>query len=230
MQTDNKYINPLTDFAFKRIFGTDSNKDLLLDFLNAMFNGDPVITDLQYDEPTNLRGATPNIIPNALCTHNGKEHLIVLVQNPTLTAITNRTLYNAMLAISLQKRYLLTPVHVIAIADPTMPGMRHDNYINDYSLRDRDNLTETIDLLNFKYIEIGLFNKTPDQLTSQADKWIYALKNLPTLDHIPAPLDSSPTFQKLFLLSQTSTLSPSDLAAYHDSLTAYHEATTHPQE
>ncbi|MDY4943253.1 MAG: PD-(D/E)XK nuclease family transposase, partial [Candidatus Limisoma sp.] len=43
-----KYISLLTDFGFKRIFGTDLNKDLLIGFLNALFEGSHVITDVKY--------------------------------------------------------------------------------------------------------------------------------------------------------------------------------------
>ena len=43
-----KYINPYTDFGFKKLFGTDINKELLISFLNAVFNGEQIITDLQY--------------------------------------------------------------------------------------------------------------------------------------------------------------------------------------
>jgi hypothetical protein len=28
-----KYVNPFTDFGFKKIFGDEANKDLLIDFL-----------------------------------------------------------------------------------------------------------------------------------------------------------------------------------------------------
>ena len=45
---EDKYISLLTDFGFKRIFGTDLNKDLLIGFLNALFEGEHVITDVKY--------------------------------------------------------------------------------------------------------------------------------------------------------------------------------------
>ena len=36
--TREKFINPYTDFGFKKLFGTEMNKDLLISFLNALFN------------------------------------------------------------------------------------------------------------------------------------------------------------------------------------------------
>ena len=43
-----RYINPYTDFGFKKLFGTELNKDLLISFLNALLNGEQEITDLTY--------------------------------------------------------------------------------------------------------------------------------------------------------------------------------------
>ena len=43
-----KYINPYTDFGFKKLFGTEMNKDLLISFLNALFHDEQVIKDVKY--------------------------------------------------------------------------------------------------------------------------------------------------------------------------------------
>lgn len=48
-QSEERYISLLTDFGFKRIFGTDLNKDLLINFLNSLFNGEEVIKDVKFD-------------------------------------------------------------------------------------------------------------------------------------------------------------------------------------
>lgn len=48
-QSEERYISLLTDFGFKRIFGTDLNKDLLIIFLNSLFNGEEVIKDVKFD-------------------------------------------------------------------------------------------------------------------------------------------------------------------------------------
>mgnify|MGYP004523844445 CR=1 FL=1 len=47
-QAEERYISLLTDFGFKRIFGTAPNKDLLINFLNALFKKEQVITDVKY--------------------------------------------------------------------------------------------------------------------------------------------------------------------------------------
>ena len=43
-----RYVNFYTDFAFKKLFGTEVNKELLISFLNSLFDGREVIKDLKY--------------------------------------------------------------------------------------------------------------------------------------------------------------------------------------
>ena len=50
-QVEERYISLLTDFGFKRIFGTAMNKDLLICFLNSLFNGKQVVKDVSYLNP-----------------------------------------------------------------------------------------------------------------------------------------------------------------------------------
>ena len=43
-----RYVNPYTDFGFKKLFGTEMNKELLISFINSLFNGKEVVKDLTY--------------------------------------------------------------------------------------------------------------------------------------------------------------------------------------
>ena len=53
-----RYINPLTDFGFKRLFGTEPNKNLLIDFLNVILPTQHRVKYLTYRSTENL-GNTP---------------------------------------------------------------------------------------------------------------------------------------------------------------------------
>ena len=55
-QVEERYISLLTDFGFKRIFGTAMNKDLLICFLNSLFNGRQVVKDVSYLNPEHVGG------------------------------------------------------------------------------------------------------------------------------------------------------------------------------
>lgn len=80
--TTGTYIDPLTDFGFKRLFGSEPNKDLLIDFLNGVFRGRKHIADLVYNknehpgETVNEGGA----IFDLTCTGNDGEQFIIEVQ------------------------------------------------------------------------------------------------------------------------------------------------------
>ena len=55
-QVEERYISLLTDFGFKRIFGTAMNKDLLICFLNSLFNSRQVVKDVSYLNPEHVGG------------------------------------------------------------------------------------------------------------------------------------------------------------------------------
>jgi hypothetical protein len=55
-QVEERYISLLTDFGFKRIFGTAMNKNLLICFLNSFFNGRQVVKDVSYMNPEHVGG------------------------------------------------------------------------------------------------------------------------------------------------------------------------------
>ncbi len=52
--TEDKYINPFTDFGFKKLFGSEPNKDLLIDFLNQLLPEKHLIQDLSYSKNEHL--------------------------------------------------------------------------------------------------------------------------------------------------------------------------------
>ena len=55
-----RFIDPLSDFGFKHLFGNEPNKDILIDFLNQLFKGQKEITDLTYNS-TEHAGVPKNL-------------------------------------------------------------------------------------------------------------------------------------------------------------------------
>ena len=76
--------------------------------------------------------------------------------------------------------------------------------------------------LMFKYVEVGRFDKTDEELTSLSDKWMYVLKNLSRLDNRPAALREK-IFSKLFAAASVARFTPTELREYEDSLKAYRD-------
>ena len=92
-----KYINPYTDFGFKWLFGKEKNKAILIDFLNAVFDGMEVIEDLEY-RPNEHLGSGPedrHVIFDVYCVTKTGEHIIVEMQNVRQSAFRDRMLFYA---------------------------------------------------------------------------------------------------------------------------------------
>lgn len=62
------FINPKTDYAFKKIFGSSESKEILISFLNALiYEGNPTIQDLEIINPNlppKLAGLKQILSPN----------------------------------------------------------------------------------------------------------------------------------------------------------------------
>lgn len=94
-QSEERYISLLTDFGFKRIFGTDPNKDLLINFLNSLFNGEEVIKDVRYLNSENVGDVYTErkAIFDVYCENERGEKFIVEMQNAYQTFFKDRSLF-----------------------------------------------------------------------------------------------------------------------------------------
>ena len=232
MRTEEKYISLLTDFGFKRIFGQEVNKDLLIDFLNSLFEGEQVITDLQYLNGENLPDSAieRKAIFDIYCMNERGERFIVEMQNATESFMKDRTIYYSTFPIREQAErgeewnYKLSPIYVVAIVNFDMrePSFNPQTIKHSISLRDDDTLRQFSNKVNFKYVEVSKFNKTEDQLETLSDKWLFALKNMSRLDRVPSSL-SSQVFQKLFEQARIAAFTPAEFNEYEGSLKVYRD-------
>ena len=216
MQQTTKYIDPLIDFAFKKIFGSDPNKDLLIDFLNEVFRGRKHIIDLVYNKneyPGDLMNEG-GVIFDLLCTGAHNEHFIIEIQRGKQQNFKQRALFYTSRLISDQapkgKRsvwgYDLTEVFLIALLEDSVAGdFQADQFLHDICLCDWDTGKIFYDKLGYIYIELHKFVKTSDQLETGLDKWLFVLKNMSSMDKIPAYL-RKPIFEKLFNIAQFTNL------------------------
>ena len=96
-QTEERYISLLTDFGFKRIFGTKLNKSLLISFLNSLFDGEQVIRDVKYlnSEHVGDVHTERKAIFDVYCENEHGEKFIVEMQNAYQTYFKDRSLYYA---------------------------------------------------------------------------------------------------------------------------------------
>lgn len=231
-QSEERYISLLTDFGFKRIFGTAPNKDLLISFLNSLFEGEQVITDVQYLNSEHVGDvfAERKAIFDVYCENENGEKFIVEMQNAFQQFFKDRSLFYSTFPIREQApkgndwNFKLKHVYTIALLNFDLKEDAFDqNAINhDVGLLDKKTHRVFNDKLTFKYVEIVKFNKSLSELVTLYDKWLYVLKNLSRLDEQPAALKEK-IFTKLFKESEIAQFNPTELREYEDSLKAYRD-------
>ena len=204
---DSPFMNPYTDFGFKKLLGTEPNKDLLISFLNALFDGDrKTITDLRYLN-TEVLGpyyGDRNSVFDVYCLTEDGGHFIVEMQRSDQPYFKDRTVYYASAAIVHQAPkgvwdFRLNEVCVVGILDFVFPNKEYpdDSYVHKVKLKDTDDNHEVYDKLTFYYVEMPKFKKTEDELVTMQDKWLFVLKNICYLLEQPKELQDQ-VFTKFF--------------------------------
>ena len=229
---EERYISLLTDFGFKRIFGTKPNKDLLINFLNSLFDGFQVIKDVKYLNSEHVGDvfAERKAIFDVYCDNERGEKFIVEMQNAYQKYFKDRSLFYSTFPIREQApkgaewNFQLEHVYTVALLNFDLEEEAFDkNDINhDVGLLDKKTLKVFNDKLSFKYVEIAKFNKTEEELDTLYDKWLYVLKNLSRLDERPSALKEK-VFTKLFEEAEIAKFTPTELKEYEDSLKAYRD-------
>ena len=216
---EDRYICLLTDFGFKRIFGTKPNKDLLINFLNSLFDGLQVIKDVKYLSSEHVGDVFAERKPifDVYCENEHGEKFIVEMQNAYFP-IREQAPKGA------EWNFQHEHVYTVALLNFDLEEEAFDkNDINhDVGLLDKKTLKVFNDKLSFKYVEIAKFNKTEEELDTLYDKWLYVLKNLSRLDERPAALKEK-VFTKLFEEAEIAKFTSKELKEYEDSLKAYRD-------
>jgi len=227
-----KYINPFTDYGFKRIFGEEINKDLLLDFLNVLLKEEQgQIKDLTYLKTEQL-GASDidrKAIFDLYCENEKGEKFIVELQKSKQNFFKDRTVYYSTFPIREQAKradwdYELKAVYTIAILDFVFDSdkVEPNKFRYDVKLTDTETKKVFYDKLTFIYLEMPKFNKDVDELENRFEKWLYVLRNLNRLDRIPEKLKEQ-IFEKVFETAEIAKFTPDQVRSYEDSLKYYRD-------
>ena len=230
--TREKYINPYTDFGFKKLFGTEMNKDLLISFLNALFNNsEKEIEDVQYLNGENLGegyGDRRSVFDVYCMTKDGSR-FIVEMQKAEQEYFKDRSVYYATTPIRQQAvkgkwDYHLENVYTIGILNFEFPKNEYpaDSYRHEIKLKDVEDNHVFYDKLTFVYLEMPKFNKTEDELETMFDKWMFVLQNLYRLLERPKALQDR-VFKKLFEQAEIARFTPDESRIYEESLKHYRD-------
>jgi predicted transposase/invertase (TIGR01784 family) len=231
-QQGGRYINPFTDFGFKKIFGEEPNKDLLIDFLNELLREQHVhIQKLDYKKTEHL-GASDidrKVVFDLYCENENGEKFIIEMQKAKQTFFKDRTLYYSTFPIQEQAikgrewNYELKAVFAVALLDFTFDDdAKNNTFVNRIQMIDKENCTVFYDKLTYVFIQIPNFNKSIDELENRLDQWLYVLKNLDKFERIPEKIKDK-IFQKIFKIAEYQSLNKDERQAYEDSLKYYRD-------
>ncbi len=225
-----KYINPFTDFGFKKLFGEESSKELLIDFLNQLLPEHHQIEDLNFRQSEQL-GSTPTdrkAIFDLYCESSSGERFIVELQKAKQNWFKDRSVYYSTFPIQEQAlrgewNYKLEPVYCIGILDFVFDEDRDSKqYLHRVALTEQENQKLFYDKLWFIYLEMPHFTKTESELKTHFDRWLYLLKHLPDFEQIPESLNAQ-IFSKLFELAEIAHYAPEQRRDYERSLKYYRD-------
>lgn len=234
LERKEKYINPFTDYGFKRLFGEEPSKDLLLDFLNELLGDkEGKIKELSYLPNDSLPATVGNrkAIFDIYCTNENGEHFIVEMQKVEQQYFEDRMLFYSTFPIQNQAKdkgkdwnFILKHVYAIGILDFTFQEDKNDpdKYRYDAKITDIETGEIFYDKLTFTYLSMEKFNKNLDELETKFDKWLFVIKNLPKLDRIPDKLKED-IFIKFFQIAEVAKLEESEYREYEASLNAYRD-------
>ncbi len=234
-----KYINPLTDFGFKLLFGSDANKQYLISFLNALFGDEDKIVDVTYvDKERVPEYATDRaLIYDINCTTADGKKLIVEMQNRYQAHFDDRAIFYVSTDLVKQARkgkewdYSLTPVCGIFLMNFDWRDAGQNN--RDFMEK---SLIEHVALVNLRtgrmfsdkmrmfFLKLPLMEKSPEECEDMLDIWIYIFKNLEDMNTIPQSfVDRNSIFQDFGNSARVAALSKEERIAYEASLKAYRD-------
>lgn len=226
-----KYIKPTTDFGFKKLFGTELNKDLLMSFLNALFEGEKEISDVRYLDKEFLGAHREDrrAILDIYCEDVNGEKFIVEMQNVYQQFYADRSIYYSTFPIQEQAirgdwSFELQRVYTIGILNFVFPDNRKadESYHRKIMLMDVKTKEVFSDKLTYIYLELPKFQKEETELETMFDKWMYVLKNLSNLMSRPASLQER-IFERLFEQAEIAKYSREEQYGYEQSIKAYRD-------
>ena len=235
MITDDKrerYINPYTDFGFKRLFGTEMNKDLLISFLNSILgSGDLGISDIKYLNSERLGEGYGDrkAVFDVYCETENHSKFIVEMQKAEQRFFKDRSIYYAAAPIREQAPkgkwdYHLENVYTVGILDFVFPENEYpeQSYRHEIKLKDVEDNHVFYDKLTFVYLEMPKFTKTEEELETMADKWMFAVSNLSRLLDRPKALQDR-VFKKFFEQAEIARYTPEERRDYEESVKIYRD-------
>jgi predicted transposase/invertase (TIGR01784 family) len=213
------YINPKTDYAFKKIFGSSESKDILISFLNALvYEGNPTIEDLEIINPNlppKVEGLKDTYLDVKAKLRDGTL-VIIEMQVINVQSFGKRVLYNAAKTYAFQLQAgegyrMLKPVIALTITDFEMFAKSQEPISRFVYKEVKTNLIYPENDVELVFVELPKFAKQEQELETLADKWIYFMKYARSLTSVPETMDIIPEIHKAFDIANQANLSPEEV-------------------
>ena len=223
---EGRYLNPLTDYGFKKVFG---EKDIMIAFLTDLLNPASPIEDVIFlDKEMEADGEDMrSVIYDLRCKTQDGGEFIVEMQNKGQTHFSNRILYYLSHAISEQGEkgtnwnFDLHPVYGVFFLNFHMKGLK-PQAIRTIQLK----VNETGELFSEKLkaftLELVDFKDKPEAYPkSQIEYWLYNLVNMESMTEALPFQTQQPIFSKMGGISELSHMDSEERRKYFNSLNKY---------
>lgn len=220
----NQFLDPKNDFAFKKVFGAEKHKDILIHFLNDVLAQSEGIKIMEVNflnpiqDPDAL--AKKQSIVDVLCKDSYGRQYIIEMQVARVDGFEERAQYYAAKAYTSQMNRgglyeHLKEVIFIAILDYELfPNKKH--YQSNHTIRDE--ITNERDLKGFRFVFIELphFDKKLEELTTMMEKWCYFFKYATetTSEELQQLAQGEPVMQRAYEALSACSWSKQDLMSY----------------
>lgn len=225
------YINPLTDFGFKYIFGRNADKEFTISFLNALKISTEPIIDITFVDKENKGTAKEDraLIYDLHCELEDGRKIIVEMQNRYQVHFDDRAVYYMSGDLYAQGQkgdwdYELTPVYGVFLMNFEWKDVREQHLREDVCLYNMQTGKVFSDKMWMTFLKIPMLHKSAEECGTTLEKWIYILKHMEKMEAIPQTFMQEPVFRKLDQVAQYGALNETDKAAYNKSLKAYRDA------
>ena len=226
------YINPLTDFGFKYIFGREADKDFTISFLNALNIGPKPIVDITFVDKENKGESEDDraLIYDLHCELEDHTKIIVEMQNRYQSHFDDRAIYYLSADLYSQGKkgkdwgYELTPVYGVFLMNFEWRNVEEQHLREDVCLYNIQTKTVFSDKMRMTFLKIPLMEKSAEECETTLERWIYILKNMEKMEAIPMTFKKEPIFSKLNQVAKYAALTEDDKKAYKKSLKAYRDS------
>jgi len=223
------YINPFTDFGFKKLFGSEESKPLLISFLNDLLPIESKVVSLEFKniEKLGMLEEDRRAIFDIYCRDEKNQEFIVELQRAKQEHFQDRAAYYSSFLIQDQAKkgkwdFELTPIYFIGILDFSLASFPDNNYLHFGQITDIYSQKVMFKKLNFIYIEMTKFKKQESELANHLESWLYFLRELVTFDEIPTEFKGD-IIENAFHLAELANMSHEDRHAYELSLKYYRD-------